>query len=118
MKRCFRPSAWLHRPWEGRGRPHRARVAPLSTHESRNTASARAPWFVSVLSSNSVVGQRMAVSLGVELSNRFVDGAVEIVWSGERLMSEVMPLEVAPDPFDRFVMTTLDCWFVLRPERG
>src|SRR3954447_8072987 len=31
------------------------------------------------LSSNSVVGQRMAVSLGVELSNRFVDGAVEVI---------------------------------------
>src|SRR3954449_8800761 len=27
-------------------------------------------------------------------------GAVEIVRSGERLMSEVMPLEVAPDPFN------------------
>src|SRR3954469_13283049 len=42
----------------------------------------------------------MAVSLGVELSNRFVAGAVEIVRSGERLMSEVMPLQVAPDRFD------------------
>src|SRR3954467_2112713 len=52
------------------------------------------------LSSDSVVGQRMAVSLGVELSNRFVDGAVEIVRSGERLMSEGMPLEGAPDPFN------------------
>src|SRR4051794_15924615 len=33
-------------------------------------------WF---LSSNSVVGQRTAVPLGVELSNRFVDGAVEVI---------------------------------------
>src|SRR3954466_14785229 len=53
-----------------------------------------------VLSSNSVVGQRMAVSLGVELSNRFVDGAVEVIRTVDRLMSEVMPLQVAPDPFD------------------
>src|SRR3954451_7683035 len=31
------------------------------------------------LSSSSVVGQRMAVSLGVERSNRLVDGAVEVI---------------------------------------
>src|SRR3954467_15566744 len=53
-----------------------------------------------ILSSSSVVGQRMAVSLGVERSNRLVDGAVEVIRAGERLMSEVMPLEVAPDPFN------------------
>src|SRR4051794_8714733 len=52
------------------------------------------------LSSNSVVGQRMAVSLGVELSNRFVDGAVEVIRTVERLMSEVMPLQVAPETLD------------------
>src|SRR4051812_19018860 len=52
------------------------------------------------LSSNSVVGPRMAVSLGVELSNRFVDGAVEVIRTVERLMSEVMPLQVAPDALD------------------
>src|SRR3954465_10889084 len=54
----------------------------------------------SALSSNSVVGQRMAVSLGVELSNRFVDGAVEVIRTVERLMSEVMPLQVAPETLD------------------
>src|SRR4051812_2296985 len=53
-----------------------------------------------VLSSNSVVGQRTAVSLGVELSNRFVDGAVEVIRTVERLMSEVMPLQVAPETLD------------------
>src|SRR3954463_16453947 len=52
------------------------------------------------LSSSSVVGQRMAVSLGVERSNRLVDGAVEVIRAGERLMSEVMPLEVAPETLD------------------
>src|SRR3954465_15823395 len=54
----------------------------------------------SALSSNSVVGQRMAVSLGVELSNRFVDGAVEVIRTVERLMREVMPLQVAPETLD------------------
>src|SRR3954451_10021827 len=53
-----------------------------------------------LLSSSSVVGQRMAVSLGVERSNRFVDGAVEVIRAGERLMSEVMPLQVAPETLD------------------
>src|SRR3954468_17326827 len=52
------------------------------------------------LSSSSVVGQRMAVSLGVERSNRFVDGAVEVIRAGDRLMSEVMPLQVAPETLD------------------
>src|SRR4051812_18436180 len=52
------------------------------------------------LSSNSVVGPRMAVSLGVELSNRFVDGAVEVIRTVERLMSKVMPLQVAPETLD------------------
>src|SRR4051812_24834472 len=66
---------------------------PLKLPTSIKTAATR-------LSSNSVVGQRMAVSLGVELSNRFVDGAVEIVRAGERLMSEVMPLQVAPEILD------------------
>src|SRR3954469_17057581 len=55
---------------------------------------------VASLSSNSVVGPRMAVSLGVELSYRFVDGAVEVIRTVERLMSEVMPLQVAPETID------------------
>jgi len=63
-----------------------------------------APWSIAytfvLLSSNSVIGQRMAVSLGVELSNRFVDGAVEVIRTVERLMSEVMPLQVAPETLD------------------
>src|SRR4051812_40802762 len=42
----------------------------------------------------------MAVSLGVERSNRLVDGAVEVIRAGERLMSEVMPLQVAPETLD------------------
>src|SRR3954462_138518 len=47
-----------------------------------------------ILSSSSVVGQRMAVLLGVERSNRLVDGAVDVIRAGERLMNEVMPLQV------------------------
>src|SRR3954471_24318882 len=71
-------------------------MAPHLRHHKQNNSSTPAV----VLSSNSVVGQRMAVSLGVELSNRFVDGAVEVIRTVERLMSEVMPLQVAPETLD------------------
>src|SRR5215212_6545881 len=64
------------------------------------TVSYAQRWVERLLSSNSVVGQRMAVSFGVELSNRFVDGAVEVIRTVERLMSEVMPLQVAPETLD------------------
>src|SRR4051794_7254748 len=69
---------------------------------SLDSTVTRAAWTVwqAGLSSSSVVGQRMAVSLGVERSNRFVDGAVEVIRAGERLMSEVMPLQVAPETLD------------------
>src|SRR5215210_6683683 len=52
------------------------------------------------LSSPSLVGQRMAVSFGVELPGGVMDGAIEIVRSRDGLMSEVVPLQVAPDRFD------------------
>src|SRR3954467_6031465 len=52
------------------------------------------------LSSSSVVGQRMVVSFGVELHDGLMDGAIEVFRSPERLMGEVMPLQVAPDRFD------------------
>src|SRR3982751_2471589 len=71
-------------------------MAPHLRHHKQNNAQSPAV----VLSSNSVVGQRMAVSLGVELSTRFVDGAVEVIRTGERLMSEVMPLQGAPETLD------------------
>ena len=53
-----------------------------------------------LLSSSSMVGQQMAVSFGIKLGDSLVNGAVEVIRAGERLMSEVMPLQVAPDPFD------------------
>src|SRR3954471_8617677 len=53
-----------------------------------------------LLSSSSVVGQRMVVSFGVELHDGLMDGAIEVFRSPERLMGEVMPLQVAPDRFD------------------
>jgi moderate conductance mechanosensitive channel len=52
------------------------------------------------LSSSSMVGQQMAVSFGIKLDDSLVNGAVEVIRAGERLMGEVMPLQVAPDPFD------------------
>src|SRR3954451_20712189 len=52
------------------------------------------------LSSDSLVGQRMAVSFGIKLHDSLVNGAVEVVRTVERLMSEVMPLQVAPEGLD------------------
>src|SRR3954452_4584852 len=42
----------------------------------------------------------MAVSFGVELDDGLLDGAIEVISTGEDLMGEVMPLQVAPDPFN------------------
>ena len=53
-----------------------------------------------MLSSSSMVGQQMAVSFGIKLDDSLVNGAVEVIRAGEGLMSEVMPLQVAPDPFN------------------
>src|SRR5215212_6647172 len=61
------------------------------------------------LSSNSLVGPRMAVSFGVELPGGVMDGAIEIFRSCERLMSEVVPLQVAPDRFN-----VVELWGVFR----
>src|SRR5215211_3616576 len=52
------------------------------------------------LSSNSLIVPRMAMALCVELGDCVLDGAVEVIRAGECLMSEVMPLQVAPDRFD------------------
>src|SRR4051812_18438887 len=75
-------------------RDSRAMADRLMTYDELAEALGRSGEAVRALSSSSVVGQRMAVSLGVERSNRLVDGAVEVIRAGERLMSEVMPLEV------------------------
>src|SRR3954471_12015830 len=55
---------------------------------------------VCALSSNLLIGPRMAVSFGVELDDGLLDGAIEVISTGEDLMGEVMPLQVAPDPFN------------------
>src|SRR3954470_21824834 len=52
------------------------------------------------LSSDSLVGQRMAVSFGIEVYHGLVDSAVEVIRTVERLMCEVMPLQVAPENLD------------------
>ena len=52
------------------------------------------------LSSNSVVGQRMAASFGIEFPDGVMDGLIEVVRSGEGLVGEVMPLQVAPETLD------------------
>src|SRR3954447_15323985 len=53
-----------------------------------------------ILSIDSLVGQRMAVSFGIEFYHGLVDSAVEVIRTVERLMCEVMPLQVAPENLD------------------
>ena len=55
---------------------------------------------VDVLSSDLLVGPRMGVSFAIELHNSFMDVAVEIIRTIERLMSEVMTLQIAPENLD------------------
>src|SRR5215211_2956454 len=57
-------------------------------------------WEFRELSSNSVVGQRMAASFGIEFPDGIVDSLIEVLRSGEGLVSEVMPLQVAHQTFD------------------
>src|SRR5215208_2507663 len=52
------------------------------------------------LSSNSLIVPRMAMALRVELGDCVLDGAVEVIRAGECLMSEVMPLQDAPEDLD------------------
>ena len=52
------------------------------------------------LSSDLLVGPRMGVSFAIELHNSFMDVAVEIIRTIERLMSEVMTLQIAPENLD------------------
>src|SRR5829696_6933498 len=52
------------------------------------------------LSSDLLVGPRMGVSFAIELHNSFMDIAVEILRTIERLMSEVMTLQIAPENLD------------------
>src|SRR3954467_4846121 len=42
----------------------------------------------------------MAASFGIEFPDSIVDGLIEVFWSGEGLVSEVMPLQVAPEHLD------------------
>src|SRR3954452_7236823 len=53
-----------------------------------------------LLSSSSMVSQRMAASFGIEFPDGVVDGLIEVVRSGEGLVSEMMPLQVAPETLD------------------
>jgi hypothetical protein len=52
------------------------------------------------LSTDSLVGQRMAVSFGIEFHDGVMDRAVEVIRTGEGLVSEMMPLQVAPENLD------------------
>ena len=52
------------------------------------------------LSSDSVVGQRMVISFGIELHDRLLDGVIESFRSHESLVRQVMALQIAPALFD------------------
>ena len=70
------------------------------------------------LSSDSVVGQRMAMSFAIEHHDRLVDGIIEVCWACESLVSKMMLLQIAPELFDRVVMMTLQSGFPLRRAEG
>jgi len=72
----------------------------LHTLRGRLTAGLLSKAERGLLSSSSMVGQQMAVSFGIKLDASLVNGAVEVIRAGEGLMSEGMPLQVAPDPFN------------------
>src|SRR5215211_4084185 len=42
----------------------------------------------------------MAASFGIEFPDGLVDGLIEVFRSGEGLVSEVMPLQIAPENLD------------------
>src|SRR4051812_8374256 len=52
------------------------------------------------LSSDSVVGQRMAISFTVELHDGLMDRVIEVFGAREGLVSELVSLQVAPELFD------------------
>src|SRR5215212_4774164 len=56
--------------------------------------------YVTALSSSLIVSQRIAASFGIEFPDGVVDGLIEVVRSGEGLVSEVIPLQVAPETLD------------------
>src|SRR3954454_8494826 len=51
----------------------------------------------------------MSSTFGIEFPGGVMDGAIEIFRSCERLMSEVVPLQVAPDRFN-----VVELWGVVR----
>src|SRR3712207_6039208 len=52
------------------------------------------------LSSASLAGQRIAATLGVELGDRVVDGAVEVIRASKGLVGQVVTLQIAPQGLD------------------
>src|SRR4051812_27428496 len=73
------------------------RSRPVGWAETRSRKTSRNEL---VLSSDSLVGQRMAVSFGIELHDSVGDGTVEVIRAGEGLVSEMMSLQVAPETLD------------------
>src|ERR1700756_1257570 len=59
-----------------------------------------AVWHSPYLSSHAQIGQRMAISFGIEGSDSLVNGVGEVFAAGERLVCEMMPLQIAPYSLD------------------
>ena len=53
-----------------------------------------------LLSSASVIGQRMPISSAIELHDGLVDGLIQVFHSRESLVGKVMTLQVAPEFFN------------------
>src|ERR1700745_709490 len=52
------------------------------------------------LSSHAQIGQRMAIPFGIEGSDSLVNSVGEVFAAGERLVCEMMPLQIAPYSLD------------------
>src|SRR6201996_6050574 len=62
--------------------------------------AAEPPIANSALSSHAQIGQRMAIPFGIEGSDSLVNGVGEVFAAGERLVCEMMPLQIAPYSLD------------------
>src|SRR3954454_25142954 len=112
MIRRIRPLLEPTRSWNQRARAlpgwwrSHSQASSIAVRLARGLPDLAMPWsrrtapLCHGLSSSSMVSQRMAASFGIEFPDGVVDGLIEVVRSGEGLVSEMMPLQVAPETLD------------------
>ena len=86
--------------YDGGSRNKAARVGGVGLQTVRDWVvrfNARGP---EALSSDALVGRRMAISFAIEHHDCLVDGIIEVVWTVESLVSKMMLLQIAPELFD------------------